>query len=394
MSYAYLFVVLLVGAFLVACDPGPEPRLSCDPRRPNDCPEGWICKSVTCPSEWGCFRRQPEDPEQIPIGCVEDGICDEDACESCWNCPADCCPACDPPMAGGADQEYLARSYELPIDHFQLDASALDLDGDDVVEAQFGLVMNLLFGGLEILRPELVLRDWVAEGSLLVALRLYPDMSAPEGDAWMVQILPAEILDDIPSFDGTDVVQLRPEASTDVAFCGAIGPGPPERFVSRTSAAPIWFPVPHFGIGQTAMLELHHARVEALRGADGRWQEVYLGGGLRRTDIYAELYPPIIELFNAIIATEPESRRAQLIIGTYDGNCAAMDDVPGCEEVYSDHPDCSEQDDPPVITMTEVLCNALHGSATRPDIDANDDGEPDLMSFAVFLPLVPATVLD
>ena len=56
--------------------------------------------------------------------------------------------------------------------------------------------------------------------------------------------------------------------------------------------------------------------------------------------------------------------------------------------------ECDNTLDPPVITETELRCNALLNSALAPDVDSDGDGEFDLLSLGFrIISAVPVTIV-
>ena len=57
--------------------------------------------------------------------------------------------------------------------------------------------------------------------------------------------------------------------------------------------------------------------------------------------------------------------------------------------------ECSDEDVPPVITATELWCNASLRSVISPDVDSDGDSESDLFSVGLrIVSAVPVTIVE
>ena len=98
-------------------------------------------------------------------------------------------------------------------------------------------------------------------------------------------------------------------------------------------------------------------------------------------EIYNNLIPFLATFIQDMV--EEGGSSADTIADLFDGNCVILADVPGCEDVEAGVGECDDETEPPVITVTELKCNALLNSALSPDVDIDGDGEDDLLSLGL-----------
>jgi hypothetical protein len=108
--------------------------------------------------------------------------------------------------------------------------------------------------------------------------------------------------------------------------------------------------------------------------------------------VYDVLLPQLADQFTETIAGGGTT--ADTLAELFDGNCCQLDDIPGCDAVVAGEGECENQAVPPVITVTELRCNALLHSALSPDIDSDGDGVNDLVSFGARLRAVPVAIVE
>lgn len=343
---------------------------------------------VQCPRDYRCFQRQPSYRDDYPLDCVEDGVCDAETCETFWSCP-DCSEECDPSRVTSMPQEFLVSAYASVSYDSNAPQFGVDLDGDGIVDNKWRLFSVLINSNTHSDMDEEIARE-IAAGHLLVAARVFGHYPSVHADSSLVQLLLAEVHDATPVFGGSDEVQLAPDASIDVGMCGRDS----ERLYGQPfTSDTLRFPIPWPDVGGTVLVDLHRYFVQDTVDASG-WQEFYVGGGISPSQVVNELLPMLAELITRTIASDPFGAESEILINLLDGNCVVMEDVPGCEAVVYGQGECDDAAERPVITVTELKCNALIHSALQPDIDSDGDGENDLISFGARLSAVPVTIVE
>jgi len=361
--------------------------ISCHPSDRDTCPQGYVCKPFACPTDYRCYARQPEDLDVYPMGCVVDGVCDADLCETYWSC-SDCSDACDPALVASAPQDFLVSAYRAIFYDPGVPDIGVDLDGDGEIDNRWGLIAHAINERTRNDLDQEIALD-IESGRLLLVARVFGDYPADTGPASLVQLL-AGVSDATPVFDGSDEVRLALDASVDVGLCGPDS----ERLYGRPfTSGTLRFPIPWPDVGGTVLVELHQYIVQGDVTAAG-WQEVDVGGCISHARVYDELLPRLAELINHIISSDPDNDESRTLVSLFDGNCVVLEHIPGCESIVNGEGACEGDVDPPVITVSELKCNALVNSALRPDIDTDGDGEPDAISFGARLRAVPVTVVE
>ncbi|MFH2004975.1 MAG: hypothetical protein ABI333_00180 [bacterium] len=362
-----MFIALLAGVFafgMAACGD--------DDGGTGDCGNG-VCGAGET------YDNCPADCD--PPLCNADGVCD--AGENCAMCPDDdCCTDCENPT--GAVNDYIVHQLFLPDTSQAAGANGVDLDGDGDIDNKLGQIIQLLVSnGLEGDINESI-NDEIASGGLMLLGRMTE--SGMNDDIVSVQIFQGEFYDATPIFDGNDSVLIADGADMDLHMCGIWSDPELETDPSNITLA---FPLPEIGM---LSVTLSRAQVRTVDDPDSdfygnssvtptEWNNVMIGGGLSQDEIYNNLIPFLTTFISDMVAEGGST--ADTIADLFDGNCVVLDDVPGCEAVVAGEGECDDQADPPVITVTELKCNALLNSALSPDVDSDGDGEDDLLSLGL-----------
>ena len=89
-----------------------------------------------------------------------------------------------------------------------------------------------------------------------------------------------------------------------------------------------------------------------------------------------------------------ETHLTQRIHDHIDARCD--NDVPGCERVINGEGVCAEWAGPsdtyPAVTIQEMKCSRRMHELFSPDIDADWDGEPELISAGYKIQAIPVTI--
>lgn len=337
---------------------------------------------VTCPAD--CPPPEP---------CDYDGFCDPG--ESIFNCPSDCSPSCDLAGMTGATHDVIVQELFIPDSSSSASDNGIDLDGDGDIDNKLGMVIQLLLSyGMEGDINDQV-NGSIGAGSFVQLGRV--KMSGHGDDIVAVQTLPGVPLGSPPAFDGSDQATVDPSAPTDLYLCGTWQPP-----MLRTTPSELFLNLPMPGIGVLPLL-LSHARVETVTNpsspyypisdvSPSGWNNVMVGGGLTQEEIHESLLPLLAVIIQDMV--NQGGSTADTFAELFDGNCVVMQDVPGCETVVAGQGECDDTQDPPIITVTELACNALLHSALAPDVDIDGDGEDDLLSVGLrVVRAVPVTLL-
>ncbi|MFH2010464.1 MAG: hypothetical protein ABI333_27945 [bacterium] len=322
----------------------------------------------------------------VPQTCIVDGQCS--ITESCFTCPADCCPDCDPAiLTTQQPHDFLVSAMVWPSSASQAAEYGLDLDGDEDADNKGGQIVSLFEGNGAFINDYIAHR--IARGEILLVVRIYADDLADD-DEVLVQVQPAEMTDATPIFDGNDEVALSTEAPVNRFTCGSIRNGTLETWPAA-EVQPLPSPM---GVAEGGgLLDFHRMRV-AGAVPSGEPSTLIVAGGLTTDTVRQELLPEIAIILNRELAANPNSQFSQATRQLLDGQCVQLEDVEGCEDVVSGQGECIAGEDPPFLSGTEVKCNSLMYSVTTPDIDADGDGDDDLMSFGWQLTVVPVTITD
>ncbi len=385
LRLAYLIVLPTIFVLSSACMEG-KPQIRCDPDSPEPCPPDWICKPVVCPDDYRCSPKRPEDRDYYAGQCVVDGFCDVETCETRLSC-IDCYTDCGIAAATGPPQEYLVSSYQTPTTPQEAGETGVDLDGDGDIDNKYGNVVQFLGQFFPAdLNAEIAAE--IAAGPLLIAVRVHPAEPAEAGTRSVVQLLLAEVQDATPLYDGQDEVRLAANASVEDGMCGNDSE---QTYGSRFSSATMRLPLSWPGPGGTVLANLHPVRIAGDISPTG-WQEVHLGGGLSPAYLYDVLLPLLAGIMTRTIADDPLASTSDKMADLFDGNCIQLEDIPGCESVIYGEGECDDDAAVPVITATELRCNALIQSVLKPDVDIDGDGVADVLSYGVRLSAVPVTI--
>jgi hypothetical protein len=295
---------------------------------------------------------------------------------------------CDPDSVTSVPQEYVVGAYRAINNAPEEPRIGVDLNGDGIVDNRWESFASFINEYMSSdLEQEIALE--IESGRLLLVARVFGDCPSDAGPTSLVQLL-AGVPDATPVFDGSDEVRLAPDASIDVGMCGLDS----ERLYGRPfTSGTLRFPIPWPDVGGTVLVNLHQYFVRGDVTAAG-WQEVDVGGCISHAQVYDELLPRLAELMTHTIASDPDSDESRTLVGLFDGNCAVIEHIPGCESIVNGEGVCDDDADPPVITVSELKCNGLLYAVLRPDIDTDDDGEPDAISFGARLSAVPVTIVE
>ncbi|MFH2006371.1 MAG: hypothetical protein ABI333_07285 [bacterium] len=374
------------------CDtPGGEDHANC----PDDCDicllDG-LCDAAAgetlqnCPLDCGacvvdgvCDVAAGETAATCPDDCdlcVVDGVCDAAAGEDASNCPADC--------AAGGPYDYIVSELYIPTTSAEAQNIGVDVDGDGTIDNKLGQIMSLLMSqGTG--DPNTSINADIDSGDLVIPLRLFVD-AFPTDASVLAAAYQGVPLTSPPLFNGTDVVDVAPGSPTNQPIGGDLMSG-----TLDCGPGQLLIPVPL--VTQTVFVSLQSARVLGGPVTATGWTDVMVGGGITEQDMESEIIPALATYFNDVIASDPFGSVATTLMDLFDGNCEPT--VPGCASQVPGVGECAVNnptDTPPVITVTELLCNALLNSATAPDVDSNGDGVNDLLSVGFRVQAVSATI--
>jgi hypothetical protein len=281
----------------------------------------------------------------------------------------------DTPVLEGPHHQYVVSDIQIAANSAEARASALDLDGDDVPDNQFGMVFGLLAGqGLSVAGTA---RDAILTGGML----MLADLQAPT--------LVAAELAGFTTFLGADPDPAPCRDPLDLATCGqhlkggarfAVDPGSASALGTgaiddrELTASLGTLPVELVIDRNTLRLDLQHARVR-LTGITAERIDALFVGGIRVPDLDGIVVPEARAQIDRIITTEcnqPEGIPP----------CGCLDDSRSdrLQSGFDDNDDCT-------VTLPEVAGNRLVNSLLTPDLEI---GGERLMSFGVGVTLVPA----
>ena len=375
----FLFIALLAGVFafgMAACS---------DDSAGDECNNDGVCdageNTANCPAD--C---------PAPV-CNDDGVCD--AGESCLLCANDgCCTECDLPNMGGADYDFIVSEMYLPTSALEAGQNGVDIDGDGNIDNRLGSIIALLVSQGFDGDLNASLNQEIIDGSLLLATRVREN-DPTDGDV-AVQIFQAEIFDSTPLLMGDDDVLIAADTPQDLFLCGQWDGGP--ELQTDPSDVTIAFPLPSIGLLEVTLTA---AQIRTVTDSDSEFfgdsevtangmSNVMIGGGLSRDEIYGP--GGLIEFLGGFIQgmIDEGGSTADTILNLFDGNCVAMDDIPGCETIVAEEGTCLKDD---IIHVDELKCSALLSSALAPDVDIDGDGENDLVSLGLrIVSAVPVTL--
>lgn len=332
-------------------------------------------------------------PEDIFDPCNHDGYCDPG--ESRLLCPDDGCGSCSFGSSIGAQYDFIIQTVSIPQTREQAAYEGVDLDGDGDIDNSLGVpaLVEPPVPPSDI--SESVNQD-IAAGRTILIGRI-TESGRSDGVAH-VQLFRGAIHDATPVFDGNDLVRIHPSSDTDLNMCSLWSPPDLDTYPSAVTVA---FPLPDIGL---LALTLSRAQLLTVDDPDSPyygnssvdasgWTNVMVGGGLSHDEIHNNLIPAMADSISDIVAAG--GSEADTLADLFDGGCVVLDDVPGCESVVRGEGECDDTADPPQITMTEVMCNALLQSALAPDVDSDGDGEKDLLSIGFrIVRAVPVTIVE
>ncbi len=269
-------------------------------------------------------------------------------------------PACtdpDPPtppdVTTGAYHGFVQRGWTLPHHATEARALGFDLDGDGDIDNQVGsLVGSLINLGLEI---DDASADAFASGASVALHRVRADDLANDGTVeWRTyEGVPAGA----PRFDGTDRFDVGAETG---ALTGMIHDGRAELTWGATTISLPFFP------GQSP-LRLPLVRAQLTADIDAAGCAGTIAGLIPRAELEGMILPNLAVEMIIHIARHPESEFTPIAMQVFDTN------------------------DDGQLTVAEVLATPLMRGLVSPDIDTDDDGVRDAMSFAAAFDCVPAT---
>ncbi|MFH2007533.1 MAG: hypothetical protein ABI333_13190 [bacterium] len=294
--------------------------------------------------------------------------------------------ACDPTiLTAKPSHDFLVSAMIWPRSFEEAEELGLDLDGDQLVDNQGGRIIHLFERNGALISEHIDRR--VDAGELLLVLRIYADDLQNDPDV-LVQLQPAELTDATPVFDGQDEVRLTPGLDRGRFTCGAITDG---LLVTLAAKKLQVLPSP-IGIAENAWLGFHNLRIRGPVNS-AELNDVTIAGAITGSDIERVFYAEIATHLTDKMARDPDSAFTNSTGDFLDGNCAALQDVELCRNVVPGQGACDDTAWPPVITATELRCNALLHSALRFDVDSDHDGDAELLGFGWHITAARVTVL-
>ncbi len=330
------------------------------------------CEDPECAEEWFCKEPQP---------CNNDGVCD--VYENPFWC-ADCCPDCN--ISTGETYDYIAAKVILAKDEYEAQFIGVDLNGDGKVNNAFGAITDTvpsvtgdyngeiqgaILDGEYIFLGRLHLSDWSSED--IVAVQVFSGNGTLDATE-----------DNLTGYGQT---VIDPGANRSLHVCG-------ELTDNMLETCPGYLEVPLHFLMETMLFPLEKARVVSTdRVTETEWTEMMIGGGLSQESVDDFLLPALLVYLNKMTIEDPNSNIADFVEVFLDGRCSPG--LPGCEDVVNREGDCArwtgDPDDPP-LTLTELKCNLIVRSVTKPDWDSTGDGTPDLLSFGIMVQAIPITI--
>ncbi|MFH2007409.1 MAG: hypothetical protein ABI333_12560 [bacterium] len=260
----------------------------------------------------------------------------------------------------------------------------MDLDYDGYVDNKGGLILQLLDSVGAPIQEHLDQR--VLNGEVGMVVRIYAG-SYQDDATVLARVLPVVSLDGTLLFDGADEVVLDPNMDEAGFGCGRIDEGNLEIEVGH-GRQPLRCP---FCPYSSALLTFHHVRLVGPIQIDSSGPLI-IGGAVLPEDLRRILFPDLVTFANEIIADGGSV--ADTLVDFIDGNCVALDRFPVCSLFEPGEGECNDRQIPPVVTATEVLCNAIVYSATSPDLDTDGDGLADMISVGWQISVVPVSVIE
>jgi hypothetical protein len=136
------------------------------------------------------------------------------------------------------------------------------------------------------------------------------------------------------------------------------------------------------------------ARLEALTGPGATSSTVIqglaVGGGGTPATFDAAILPMLLSLVNALVTEDPESEWSRDVLERFDG-CPSIPPDGRCGTLTPGEGPCAFDG---VLGADELRCDPPFRAATEPTIDANGDGEADLVTFGLeVVRAVPVTIV-
>lgn len=316
----------------------------------------------------------------LPPPCNHNGLCEPP--EDVDSCPDDCPLVCNPGTMGGVAHDYIIQQVYFPMSTQEAGSNGLDVDGDGSVDNKLGGFYSMLSWD-----PNLEAATALAAGDLVLLSRITDDGGAT--NSVTIQLLRGAS-STAPAFNGTDVINLAPGFPTEPWLCG--GWSPPQM-----SAAPgeliVHFPVVGLDPVSWPAIPTVLTRVETVPSlypgseiTEAGWIDVIVGGAISQTMIQQSLLPSWAIGMNQLVASDPSA--GQTYLDLFDGACNTSQ--AGCAAADTD-PNCAADGQ---ITALELQCNSLFASMIAPDIDTDNDGVKDALSFGYrFVAAVPANII-
>lgn len=353
------------------------------------CPEGWLCRPNSCGYHYvgECYRPQPEEVV-LHSGCVLNNRCEPEHGETEFFCPEECQATCARPSGSEVVVTDFIVSELVVLSpgacNYVIDVSAcgFDFNGDSRVDNKIGTFASLLHYLPDDQDPDRYFADLIASGALALAVRVWSAGGLEDPTELSVQILPARVVDGTPLFDGGDVLEPLPEASTTTHLC--VTPDAAGLY-GRNDRDTVVLPMPlATGTAEPVFVASEHVRLLGQIEESG-FHDVTLGGVVRADNLKVRFYPRWQAGMNGLIQNHPESEAAQAALDFLDDNCEWT--LPGCAPL----PDGCALDGR--IAESELWCNALLSSAASPELSEQCDGTREFIGFGVRISGVPASVV-
>jgi len=266
----------------------------------------------------------------------------------------------------GIQYYFVTNKLLLPTTQAQVDAYALNIDGDSggTGDNLFGRLLTLLTNAAPGLEPQSTLDGAVAEGKLVTLHVVKAD--DPLNDttvSW--SIVQGQESQAAPAFNGSDEFKVDSAVPVNAPIVGTLTAG---HFSGGPGAARVRI----FLFNQAVDVNLIGLRLEADVSAQG-CANGKLGGGLTVEEFRSKLLPAVAEGLSQVIEANPTA--AQILLQAFDSNSDAK------------------------ISVDELEKNPALMLAASPDLDLLDasgsfnpgqDGKKDAYSVAMGFTCVPA----
>jgi hypothetical protein len=266
----------------------------------------------------------------------------------------------------GVQYHFVTNQLLLPATQSQIDAYALNVDGDSggSGDNHFGRLLSLLTSAAPGLELQATLDDAIDTGKLVSLHVLKADDALNDPSASWSIVLGHET-GSAPVFDGSDEFTIAPDDVVNEPIVGTLSAG---HFSGGPGAAQTRI----FLFGQAVDVSLLGVRLEADISAQG-CTNGKLGGGVSVDEFRGKLLPIIADGLNAALAANPDA--AQIVLQAFDSDRNGS------------------------ISVDELERNPLLMLAISPDLDLMDasgafnprqDGEKDSYSAGFGFTCVPA----